>query len=194
MRGLRGLLVVGLLLTSTMARAGVPQPAEGPCRLRGVVVDEGERTLVLRVRGWEVPLVVEGDTLDAAHALRDVAVEPGVEGPEAVLVGIVARKAGGPPIFFVQSVWVEGLGHLTDDEGSFEWRGPLSTAEYRQIDVRSSELVERYVGAARRALARKRGYFDAFYGNRASRLVNARVVAVTVTDLRTARTRRVAVR
>lgn len=146
MRGLRGLLVVGLLVTSTVAWAGVPRLAEGPCRLRGVVVDEGHHTLVVTVRGWTTPLVVEGDTLDAAHALHDIAVAPGGEGPEAVLVGIVARAAGGLPIFFVQSVWIEGVGYLTDDEG-------VSTGEA--------------AAAARTVLTRRRGYFDLLYGHRA---------------------------
>lgn len=74
-----------------------------------------------------------------------------------------------------------------DAGGSFEWRGMLTRDEYQQIEFFPKELREKYLTEARRALARKQGYFDAVYSDEGSRLTATRVSSIKVTDLRTSR-------
>jgi len=78
-----------------------------------------------------------------------------------------------------------------DGGGPFEWRGFMTKRDYDELEMFQRKICTRYVDEARKALARKLGYFSQVYGEDSSRLAATKVVSVMVTDLRTSKERRV---
>lgn len=74
-----------------------------------------------------------------------------------------------------------------DNGGSFEWRSIMPRREYKEIDVFGKKIAKKYVGQAKKALAKKMGYFSDVYGSDSDKLQQCVVQRVYVTDLRSDR-------
>jgi len=70
-----------------------------------------------------------------------------------------------------------------DNGGSFEWRAPISRQEFTEAEMTKRHVVNKYFGEARKALARKMGYFEDLYGD-SDKLTAVQLAKMTVSDLR----------
>lgn len=71
-----------------------------------------------------------------------------------------------------------------DRGGAFEWRSPISRREYKEAEIFKEDLIKKYGVKARKALARKMGYFNNLYGEDNDKMTSARLTQLTVSDLR----------
>lgn len=69
-------------------------------------------------------------------------------------------------------------------ENPFEWRSPISQAEYRQAKTLKRPFITRYSKRALKALARKLGYFERMASSTNVTRPAISVKSVTITDLR----------
>ncbi len=71
-----------------------------------------------------------------------------------------------------------------ENGGSFEYRAPISRREYKEAEMTKKKIVRKYAGEAKKALARKMGYFDSLYGDGNDKMTSTQLAKMVVTDLR----------
>ena len=71
-----------------------------------------------------------------------------------------------------------------ENGGTYEWRAPISRQEYKDAEMTKKRMVKKYAVEAKKALARKMGYFNNLYGDDNEKLTNTQLAKMVVTDLR----------
>ena len=82
----------------------------------------------------------------------------------------------------------------TENGGSYEWRAPISRREYKEAEMTKRKMVKKYATEAKKALARKMGYFNNLYGDDNDKMTNTQLAKMVVTDLRADRETEIMVR
>ena len=81
-----------------------------------------------------------------------------------------------------------------ENGGSYEWRAPISRREYKEAEMTKRKMVKKYATEAKKALARKMGYFNNLYGDDNDKMTNTQLAKMVVTDLRADRETEIMVR
>ena len=82
----------------------------------------------------------------------------------------------------------------TENGGSYEWRAPITRREYKEAEMTKRKMVKKYATEAKKALARKMGYFNNLYGDDNDKMTNTQLAKMVVTDLRADRETEIMVR